>query len=171
MEHALDIAQRIGTMAEVKDYASQIKQLRAAGKKAYWDAKQKRVVSGKEKQNSYTGTSWAILGGIITGKDAQSAIKNVMANPQAIKPGTPYANHFLVQAMLNCGMKQEAKNYVEQYWGGMVRLGADTFWEYYVPDNQLFSSYNGYTLLNSYCHAWSCTPIYFIVNYPEVFQK
>lgn len=171
MEHALDIAQRIGTMAEVKDYASQIKQLRTAGKKAYWDAKQKRVVSGKEKQNSYTGTSWAILGGIITGKDAQSAIKNVMANPQAIKPGTPYANHFLVQAMLNCGMKQEAKNYVEQYWGGMVRLGADTFWEYYVPDNQLFSSYNGYTLLNSYCHAWSCTPIYFIVNYPEVFQK
>lgn len=33
------------------------------------------------------------------------------------------------------------------------------------------SSYNGYTLLNSYCHAWSCTPVYFIVNYPEIFQK
>lgn len=68
-------------------------------------------------------------------------------------------------------MNSEAKKYVEDYWGGMVRLGADTFWEYYVPDNHLFSSYNGYTLLNSYCHAWSCTPIYFIVNYPEIFQK
>lgn len=171
MEHALDIAKRIGTTAEVKDYPAQVKRLRAAGKKAYWGAKQKLVLSGKERQNSYTGTSWAILGGIISGKDAQSAIKNVMRNPKAIKPGTPYANHFLVQAMLNCGLKQEAKNYVEQYWGGMVCLGADTFWEYYVPDNHLFSSYNGYTLLNSYCHAWSCTPIYFIVNYPEVFQK
>lgn len=53
----------------------------------------------------------------------------------------------------------------------MVRLGADTFWEYYVPEDHMFSSYNGYTLLNSYCHAWSCTPVYFIVNYPDVFQR
>lgn len=171
MEHAQDIAKRIGTSDDVKDYSSIIKQLRQAGKRAYWDASRKMVVSGAEKQNSYTGTSWTILGGIISGKEAQQAIKSVMKNPKAIKPGTPYANHFLVQAMLNCGLKQEAKKYVEQYWGGMVRLGADTFWEYYVPDNQLFSSYNGYTLLNSYCHAWSCTPIYFIVNYPEIFQK
>lgn len=101
----------------------------------------------------------------------QKAIRNVMQSTTAIKPGTPYANHFLVAAMLHCGMNSEAKKYVEDYWGGMVRLGADTFWEYYVPDNHLFSSYNGYTLLNSYCHAWSCTPIYFIVNYPEIFQK
>ena len=171
MEYVQDIAKRIGTSQDVKDYPSIIKQLRQAGKKAYWDASRKMVVSGAEKQNSYTGTSWAILGGIINGKEAQNAIKTVMSNTNAIKPGTPYANHFLVQAMLNCGLKQEAKKYVEQYWGGMVRLGADTFWEYYVPDNQLFSSYNGYTLLNSYSHAWSCTPIYFIVNYPEVFQR
>lgn len=171
MEHAQDIAKRIGTTGDIKDYPALIKQLRQASKKAYWDANRKMVVSGAEKQNSYTGTSWAVLGGIVGGKDAQQAIKSVMKNPHAIKPGTPYANHFLVQAMLNCGLKQEAKKYVEQYWGGMVRLGADTFWEYYVPDNHLFSSYNGYTLLNSYCHAWSCTPIYFIVNYPEIFQK
>lgn len=78
---------------------------------------------------------------------------------------------FLVQAMIDCGMHKEARQYVEQYWGGMVRLGADTFWENYVPDNHLFSSYNGFTLLNSYCHAWSCTPVCFIVNYPEIFQK
>ncbi len=171
MKHAVDIAQRIGAADDVKDYPSVIKQLQKAGKKAYWDASSKMVVSGAEKQNSYTGTSWAILGGLISGKDAQNAIKSVMANENAIKPGTPYANHFLVQAMIDCGMSQEAKQYVEQYWGGMVRLGADTFWEYYIPENQLFSSYNGYTLLNSYCHAWSCTPVYFIVNYPEIFQK
>lgn len=171
MEHAIDIAKKIGTTQEIKDYPAKIKQLRTAGKKAYWDSKRKLVISGEKKQNSYTGTSWAILGGIINGKDAQDAIKNVTKNPEAIKPGTPYANHFLVQAMLNSGLKQEAKEYVDQYWGGMVRLGADTFWEYYVPENHLFSSYNGYTLLNSYCHAWSCTPIYFIVNYPEVFQR
>ncbi len=168
---AYNIAKVIGKTNDVKAYPATAKQLRKAGYKAYWDAKKQIVVSGKERQESYTATSWAVLGDLIKGNEAQKAIRNVMQSNTAIKPGTPYANHFLVAAMLHCGMNSEAKKYVEDYWGGMVRLGADTFWEYYVPDNHLFSSYNGYTLLNSYCHAWSCTPIYFIVNYPEIFQK
>lgn len=168
---AYNIAKVIGKTDDVKAYPATAKQLRKAGYKAYWDAKKQIVVSGKERQESYTATSWAVLGDLIKGNEAQKAIRNVMQSNTAIKPGTPYANHFLVAAMLHCGMNSEAKKYVENYWGGMVRLGADTFWEYYVPDNHLFSSYNGYTLLNSYCHAWSCTPIYFIVNYPEIFQK
>lgn len=168
---AYNIAKVIGKTDDVKAYPETAKQLRKAGYKAYWDAKKQIVVSGNERQESYTATSWAVLGDLIKGKEAQKAIRNVMQSNTAIKPGTPYANHFLVAAMLHCGMNSEAKKYVEDYWGGMVRLGADTFWEYYVPDNHLFSSYNGYTLLNSYCHAWSCTPIYFIVNYPEIFQK
>lgn len=168
---AYNIAKVIGKTDDVKAYPATAKQLRKAGYKAYWDAKKQIVVSGKERQESYTATSWAVLGNLIKGNEAQKAIRNVMQSATAIKPGTPYANHFLVAAMLHCGMNSEAKKYVEDYWGGMVRLGADTFWEYYVPDNHLFSSYNGYTLLNSYCHAWSCTPIYFIVNYPEIFQK
>lgn len=168
---AYNIAKVIGKTDDVKAYPATAKQLRKAGYKAYWDAKKQIVVSGKERQESYTATSWAVLGDLIKGNEAQKAIRNVMQSNTAIKPGTPYANHFLVAAMLHCGMNSEAKKYVEDYWGGMVRLGADTFWEYYVPDNHLFSSYNGYTLPNSYCHAWSCTPIYFIVNYPEIFQK
>ena len=168
---AYNIAKVIGKTDDVKAYPATAKQLRKAGYKAYWDAKKQIVVSGKERQESYTATSWAVLGDLIKGNEAQKAIRNVMQSNTAIKPGIPYANHFLVAAMLHCGMNSEAKKYVEDYWGGMVRLGADTFWEYYVPDNHLFSSYNGYTLLNSYCHAWSCTPIYFIVNYPEIFQK
>lgn len=168
---AYNIAKVIGKTDDVKAYPATAKQLRKAGYKAYWDAKKQIVASGKERQESYTATSWAVLGDLIKGNEAQKAIRNVMQSNTAIKPGTPYANHFLVAAMLHCGMNSEAKKYVEDYWGGMVRLGADTFWEYYVPDNHLFSSYNGYTLLNSYCHAWSCTPIYFIVNYPEIFQK
>lgn len=171
MDNAYEIARAIGKTDEVKQYPAVARQLRSAGKKAYWNARTGQVESGKDRQLSYTGTSWAVLGGLISGKDAQTAIRNVMKSPDAIKPGTPYANHFLVAAMLKCGLNKEARQYVEDYWGGMVRLGADTFWEYYIPENHMFSSYNDYTLLNSYCHAWSCTPVYFIVNYPEIFQK
>jgi hypothetical protein len=63
--------------------------------------------------------------------------------------------------MLQCGLKQEAKQLVETYWGGMVKAGADTFWEVYDPSNAGLSPY-GSTLVNSYCHAWSCTPAYLL---------
>jgi alpha-L-rhamnosidase len=171
MDRSYEFAKEIGKVEDVKKYQSISNKLRAAGRKAYWDAKDNIIISGDKKQMSYICTSWAILGNLINTKEARLALKNVMNDKDAITPGTPYANHFLVAAMLHCGMNKEAKRYVEDYWGGMVKLGADTFWEYYVPGNQFFSAYNNYTLLNSYCHGWSCTPVYFITKYPEIFQR
>ncbi len=43
------------------------------------------------------------------------------------------------------------------YWGGMLKHGADTFWQVYVPGDDRRSRYGSH-LMNSYCHAWSCTP-------------
>jgi alpha-L-rhamnosidase len=48
---------------------------------------------------------------------------------------------------------------MKTYWGGMIQDGADTFWELYNPQNKEFSPYGSH-LINSYCHAWSCTPTY-----------
>ncbi len=31
-------------------------------------------------------------------------------------------------------MEDEARNYLTDYWGGMVLKGADTFWEAYDPE-------------------------------------
>jgi hypothetical protein len=42
----------------------------------------------------------------------------------------------------------------------MIAAGADTFWEVYDPATPLSSPY-GDIHINSYCHAWSCTPSYF----------
>ena len=46
----------------------------------------------------------------------------------------------------------------------MVDMGADTYYEVYVPGNTDFSPY-GDRKVNSLCHAWSSTPAYFIRNY------
>ena len=51
----------------------------------------------------------------------------------------------------------------------MLEKGADTFWEAYDPNDDFLSPYNFFPV-NSYCHAWSCTPVYFIRKYPEIFQ-
>ena len=56
---------------------------------------------------------------------------------------------------------EEAVAEIKAYWGAMVAYGADTFWELYNPYNREESPY-GSSMVNSYCHAWSCTPTYFL---------
>jgi len=58
-------------------------------------------------------------------------------------------------------MKQQAIDEIKAYWGKMVEFGADTFWELFDPNNLNYSPY-GSKIINSYCHAWSCTPAWFI---------
>jgi hypothetical protein len=88
---------------------------------------------------------------------SRSAIRGAMADPAAVKPITPYLYHYLAEAMLSCGMEEEALRLVRTYWGGMLDAGADTFWEAFDPDNPLTSPY-GDIHVNSFCHAWSCSP-------------
>ena len=73
-------------------------------------------------------------------------------------------HHYVVEAMIKTGMIQEAKDYIKSYWGAMAKEGADTFYEVFVPDDADFSPY-GDRMINSMCHAWSCTPSYFIRKY------
>ena len=70
-------------------------------------------------------------------------------------------NHHFVEALLMCGKRDQAMEYMKYYWGGMLSHGADTFWELYNPENPAESPY-GSSIVNSYCHAWSCTPTYFL---------
>ena len=76
---------------------------------------------------------------------------------------TPYMNHYLVEAMMKLGKEQEAFDHIRNFWGQMVKEGADTFYEVYVPGQPDVSPY-GNKMMNSMCHAWSCTPSYFIRN-------
>ena len=77
---------------------------------------------------------------------------------------SPYMNHHFVEALLMCGKKDQAMEYMKYYWGGMLSHGADTFWELYNPENPVESPY-GSSIVNSYCHAWSCTPTYLLRKY------
>ncbi|MCX6908148.1 MAG: hypothetical protein NTY01_08905, partial [Verrucomicrobia bacterium] len=62
---------------------------------------------------------------------------------------------------LEAGLREEASRHMQSYWGGMIKKGADTFWEVYIPEDDFASPYKSH-LMNSYCHAWSCTPTYLL---------
>lgn len=70
-------------------------------------------------------------------------------------------HHYALEAMFKLSMTDEAVKYMKKIWGGMLERGADTFFEVFVPDDAEFSPY-GDRMMNSMCHAWSCTPSYFI---------
>ena len=69
-----------------------------------------------------------------------------------------------IRELINSGNACEGRKVMCDYWGGMAEHGADTFWELYNPENPDESPYGG-KAVNSYCHAWSCTPSYFLRKY------
>lgn len=170
LDKSYELARMIGKESEAKQWPEITKKMKRAARKELYDNKQGIFLSGKNKQVSYLSQIWMILSGTLNQKEAQKALRTVFSMPDAVYPGTPYAYHYLIEALISCGMNDEAKTRLIDYWGGMVQKGADTFWEIYDPNNDYLSPYNFFPI-NSYCHAWSCTPVYFIQKYPEIFQK
>ncbi len=112
-------------------------------------------------QVSVHSAVWMILGGVVEGLRAWELLRKTMRNPDSKKAVTPYMNHYLVEAMMKLGKREEAMEHVKRFWGAMVAEGADTFYEVFVPGQPEVSPY-GDKMMNSMCHAWSCTPAYFI---------
>ena len=169
LDQTYELAKRIGRAEEVKSYPTIAAKMRRAALKQMYDTKRGVILSGPEHQLSVQSQTWAVKAGILSGDKARKALITAMNDPNAIQPGTPYATHFLVEAMIIAGMSAQAREYLIDYWGGMVRKGADTFWEAYDPNDDFISPYD-FSPVNSACHAWSCTPVYFIGKYPKIFK-
>jgi hypothetical protein len=170
LQQTLELARMLGREKEVADYPRLIKRMTAAARKYCYDAKRGVALSGPDRQLSILGQTWLIKAGVLSKKEGARALRTALSTEGCVMPGTPYGTHYLIDAMLLCDMQQEARDYLIEYWGGMVRKGADTYWEAYDPKDDFICPY-GYHPVNSSCHAWGCTPVYFIHKYPEVFQK
>ncbi|HEX6225185.1 MAG TPA: hypothetical protein VFZ52_12275 [Chryseolinea sp.] len=170
LQQTYDLAKMLGKENEVADLPGLVKSLTKVAKKKLYDPKEKVFVSGANRQLSFASQAWMILSKVATNAEGKAALTALENKKDVIHPGAPYLNHYVLEAMIQCGMGEAAKEKLTGYWGGMVNKGADTFWEVYDPKNDFLSPYNSY-LVNSYCHAWSCTPVYFIRKYPDLFQR
>ncbi|MFR8088381.1 MAG: cellobiose phosphorylase [Lachnospirales bacterium] len=141
-----------------------------AAKDYLWDPKQKLFISGKERQISYASQVWMILAQVWDTKTNQELLDRILTLDPEMNMVTPYMNHHFVAACIACGEYERAMQHIRTYWGGMVQEGADTFWELYNPKNKKESPY-GSSIINSYCHAWSCTPTYFFRKYEQKWRQ
>ncbi len=137
-------------------------------RKRLWLADRKLMESdGEEHQISWATQAWMILGGVVTGKQAEEVWLAARAAKDIVQPTTPFLWSIIALAGLKIGRNADVRQIIDEYWGGMVRRGADTFWEFYWPEEPLFSSYED-PLMNSCCHAWSCFPGYLL---RAIYQK
>ncbi|MEK4365003.1 sugar hydrolase [Paenibacillus sp. FSL M8-0212] len=161
MKRGRSIAKELGLPDYEEWINAHIKDAERAALTYLWDGDQGFFVSGDKKQVSWASQVWMVLAEIMDAPAARQLLDRLTSNGEAISMTTPYMVHHYVDALLMCGEEEQALEQIRRYWGGMLKDGADTFWELYDPDDKTYSPY-GSNLVNSYCHAWSCTPSYFI---------
>ena len=158
------IAEILGDQEKVRELEQEVQEKIRSANHFLWDSQLGLFVSGQSRQVSYASQVWMILAEAVDSKTGGVILQKIKElNPEKGMV-SPYMNHHYVEALLLCGRKQEALDYMKYYWGGMLKLGADTFWELYNPENPGESPY-GSSIVNSYCHAWSCTPSYLLRKY------
>lgn len=174
LEQTADLGKRLGMADDTKGWTGTASKMRKAARKHLYNKNTRAFTSGYEgfipSQKSVLSQVWMVLADVVPAKEGAALLSRALSDPEFIRLGSPYAHHFLVEAMIKCGMAEEARALVADYWGGMVRKGADTFWEVYDASDDYLSPYRFYPV-NSYCHAWSCTPAYLLRRYPAVFQN
>lgn len=161
---AADLASFMGEKEKEDEFRKRHATGVQAVRKALYDPGKRVFVSGSSRQISFASQCWLILGKALSDEEGRSALKAVELLSDVEGMVTPYMYHHYIQALIDVGLEDKAKEVMKEYWGGMVSDGADTFFELYRPGYPNESPYGG-TIVNSYCHAWSCAPAYFIRKY------
>ncbi len=163
IKQAVFLAEELN-LPEKEILAVRLQEIVEATKNYLWDEEQQFFVSGQERQVSWASQIWMVLAGVVTEEESKQLMKHLLEVKPEIGIATPYMYHHFIEALLIAGEKELAIFEMKTYWGGMIEDGADTFWELYDPKDKEFSPYGSH-LINSYCHAWSCTPTYLIRKY------
>ena len=153
-------------------YGSMADRLKAKMKKLFWD--QDRHVWLHALENGVLNTQvtkfpnmFAILYGLTDETESRQIMEQVMLNPDVAPITTPYMRFYELETLCKMGMQSRVLSEMKDYWGGMIREGATTFWEKYVPTEsgtQHLSMY-GRPYGKSLCHAWGASPLYLIGRY------
>jgi hypothetical protein len=97
----------------------------------------------------------------------QAVKKSVLLNDSIQKITTPYMRFYELESLCAMGEQNYVLDQMKAYWGGMLDLGATSFWEEYNPEKKGEEHYSMYgrKFGKSLCHAWGASPIYLLGKY------
>ena len=122
---------------------------------------------------------FAILYGYAGADRQQQILQHVLRNPDVPPITTPYMRFYELEALCRLGQQADVIQAMRDYWGGMLREGATSFWEKYNPEYSTglaplpdgasprapHLTMYGRPYGKSLCHAWGASPLYLIGRY------
>ncbi len=162
----------VGDSADAVKYGRLAKELRDKLLPTFWDEERQALVHNvengkKSEQVNKFANMFAINYGYFDEPTTKSVMENVMLNPEVSAITTPYMRFYELESLCDQGLQKQVLKEMKDYWGGMLREGATSFWEKYNPSDsgtQHLAMY-GRPFGKSLCHAWGASPIYLIGKY------
>jgi hypothetical protein len=138
----------------------------------FWNDEKNALLHSRENGLlSETVTRYANLFAILFGY-ADPCMKkkirdHVILNDDILPITTPYMKFYELATLCEIDEKEKAIEFVKDYWGGMLKLGATTIWEAYDPSQSGDEHYAMYDrpFGKSLCHAWGANPVYLFGKY------
>ena len=163
MKQFISLSEAVGD-PDLESYRQKLALITGYAKDKLYRKDRQLFVTGEEEFN-IASQVWMVLAGVMSPEENREIMQTAVRELFPVTGiATPYMYHHIVEALFEAGLKEEAVSLMKNYWGKMIDLGADTFWEAFDPDMPDYSPY-GSPIVNSYCHAWSCTPVYLIKKY------
>lgn len=138
----------------------------------YWNEQKKALVhsrvNGRQTDNvTRYSNMFAIFFNYFTAAQKQDVKQSVLLNSNIQKITTPYMRFYELEALCAMGEQGYVLKEMKDYWGGMLKLGATSFWEEYNPAKKGAEHYAMYgrEFGKSLCHAWGASPIYLLGKY------
>ena len=154
------------------DYRVKAEELRNKIKQTFWSYDKRAYLHAIEEGQMNTQITkfpnmFAILYGLAYEEERREIMHSVMLNPAIDPITTPYMRFYELETLCIDGLQAQVLQEMKDYWGGMIREGATSFWEKYNPSEtgtQHLAMY-GRPYGKSLCHAWGASPIYLLGKY------
>lgn len=169
---ASETAALAGDAAKASEYASRAKALRGRIVPTYWNEGAQGLFSFRDREGKVCELTrypniFGLFYGYFTPESQARVVKNVLENDAVMKIVTPYMRYYELESLCVLGKQRNVIRMMKDYWGGMLKLGATSFWEEYDPSKKGAEHYAMYgrPFGKSLCHAWGASPIYLLGRY------
>ena len=173
LEATAALAKEVGAADDANAYLARAKKLRDEIVPRYWSEEKGGLLhlmkadgSLDEQLTRYPNMFGLFYGYFDEAKRAR-VVKDVLLNDNVLKIQTPYMRFYELESLCSLGMQETVTKEIKSYWGGMLKLGATSFWELYNPSEKGVAHYAMYGRRygKSLCHAWGASPTYLLGKY------
>lgn len=159
-------------LRDAETFSEQYKALREKIDATFWDDEKKAYLHSIENgsmNNMVTKfpNMFAVLFDYVSDERKTDILRHVMLNADVEAITTPYMRFYELEALCQMGQYDFVMSEMKDYWGGMLREGATSFWEKYIPSEQGVQHLQMYgrPYGKSLCHAWGASPVYLLGKY------